>query len=167
MFTFSSKLFCGYYIVSMAKLPTRKLEPWFALLHFLILRLHSIYINIPYGHAWNTVVMSELVLLVATWICWISYKNGYARLLVLHSLLLLNPWLIVEMWPAYVFSVGITLVDVHRKWLNWFHFLILEGGLLAILIDCMNFLSTFLDITGMSMLTVSFLAQLGSGILFH
>ena len=29
---------------------------------------------------------------------------------------------------AYVFSTGITLVDVHLKWLNWFHFLILEGG---------------------------------------
>ena len=35
-----------------------------------------------------------------TWICWTSYKNGYAGLLVLHLLLLLNPWLIVKMWPA-------------------------------------------------------------------
>ena len=33
------------------------------------------------------------------------------------------------------FSVGITLVHVHLNWLNWFHFLILEGGLLVILID--------------------------------
>ena len=31
---------------------------------------------------------------------WSSYKNGYAGLLVLHLLLLLNPWFIVEMWPA-------------------------------------------------------------------
>ena len=51
------------------------------------------------------------------------------------------------------------------NWLNWFHFLILKGGLLVILIDCMIFLSPFLDVTRMSMSTVSFLAQLGSGIL--
>ena len=55
-------------------------------------------------------------------------------------------------------------VDVHLKWmLNWFHFLILKGDLLVILIDCMIFLSPFLDVTRMS--TVSFLAQPDSGIL--
>ena len=64
-----------------------------------------------------------------------------------------------------VFSIGIILVDVHLNWLNWFHFLILEGDLLVILIDCMIFLSPFLDVTRMSMSTVSFLAQLDSGIL--
>ena len=45
--------------------------------------------------------------LVATWNCQTSYKNEYVGLLVLHLLLLLNPWLIVEMWPAYIFSIGI------------------------------------------------------------
>ena len=45
------------------------------------------------------------------------------------------------------------------------HFLIFEGGLLVILIDCMIFLSAFLDITRMSISTVSFLTQLDSGIL--
>ena len=35
----------------------------------------------------------------------------------------------------------------------------------SILIDCMIFLSPFLNVTGISMSTVSFLAQLGSGIL--
>ena len=44
-------------------------------------------------------------------------------------------------------------------------FLILEGDLLVFLIDCMIFLSPFLDVTRMSMSTVSFLAQLDSGIL--
>ena len=38
-------------------------------------------------------------------------------------------------------------VGVHLNWLNWFHFLILEGGLLVILIDFMVFLSPFLDFT--------------------
>ena len=31
--------------------------------------------------------------------------------------------------------VGITLIDVHLNWLNLFHFLILEEGLLVIVID--------------------------------
>ena len=80
-------------------------------------------------------------------------------------LLLLNAWLIIKMWLAYVFSIVITLVDVLQNWLNCFLFLFLEAGLLVILIDCMIFLSPFLDVTRMSMSTVSFLAQLNSGIL--
>ena len=58
--------------------------------------------------------------------------------------------------------MGILLVDVYLNWLNWFHFLILEGGLLIILIVYMIFVSPFLDIARMSMSTVSFLAQLDS-----
>ena len=49
----------------------------------------------------------------------------------------------VKMWPAEVFSIDITLVDVHFSCLNWFHFFIPELGLLIILIDCMLFLSPF------------------------
>ena len=55
-------------------------------------------------------------------------------------------------------TIGITLVDVLQNWLNWFHFLFLKVGLLVILIDCMIFLSPFLDVTRMSISTVSFLA---------
>ena len=54
------------------------------------------------------------------------------------------------------FFMGITLVDVHLKWLNWFHFLILEGALLAILIYCMICLSPFPYIKRMPMPTVFF-----------
>ena len=102
----------------------------------------------PYIHVWNTVVMSGLVSLIATWKCQTSYKNKYAGLLVLHLLPLLNPWLIIEMWSAQVFSIGITLVDVLQNWLNWFHFLFLVGGLLLVLTDCMIFLSPFLNVQG-------------------
>ena len=42
----------------------------------------------------------------------------------------------------------------------------IEEGLLVILIDCMTFLSPFLDVTRMSMSVASFLAQLNSGILW-
>ena len=58
-----------------------------------------------------------------------------------------------------------TLVDVLLNWLKWYHFLFLEGGLLAILIDCMIFLSPFQDVTRMSISTVFFLIQLDSGVL--
>ena len=43
---------------------------------------------------------------------------------------------------------------------SWFYFHILEGGLLVILIDYIIFLSTFLDVTMISMSAVSFLVQL-------
>ena len=52
------------------------------------------------------------------------------------------------------------------NWVKWFHFLFLEEDLLVILIYCMIFLSPFLDVTRMSMSTVSFIAQLDSGILY-
>ena len=63
------------------------------------------------------------------------------------------------------FFIGITLVVVLLSHPNWCHVLFLKGGLLFILIDCMIFLSPFLDISKMSMSTVSFLAQLDSGFL--
>ena len=45
-------------------------------------------------------------------------------------------------------------------WLNCFHVLIFEGGLFTILIVCMIFLSSFLDVTRMFMSAVPFLVQL-------
>ena len=42
------------------------------------------------------------------------------------------------------------------NWLNWFLSLILEGGLPVILIDCIIFLSPFLNVVRMSMSIVSF-----------
>ena len=63
----------------------------------------------------------------------------------------------VASFSSVAFSIGITLVDVPQDWLNWFHFLFVEVGLLLILIDCMIFLSPFLDVTRMSISTVSFI----------
>ena len=54
------------------------------------------------------------------------------------------------------------MVDVLQNWLKWFHLYFLVGGLLVIVIDCMIFLSPFIDVTRMSMSTISFLAQLDS-----
>ena len=83
--TFSSKLDWCSYIISIGALIQSMafLSPEVALY--------------PYCHVWNTVVMSGLVLLMATWNCWISYRNEYTGLLVLQLLPLLNHWLIVKM----------------------------------------------------------------------
>ena len=91
--TFSSKLDWGSYIISIAKTASKKIG---FLIHSVKFLLCSS-INQQCGHVWNTFAMTGLVLLVATWNCWISYRNGYAGLLVLHLLPLLNHWLIVEM----------------------------------------------------------------------
>ena len=57
------------------------------------------------------------------------------------------------------------LVAVLQNWLNLFHFLFLEEGLLVMVIDCMIFLSPFLDVTRMSMSAFPFIEQLDPGIL--
>ena len=80
----------------LLKLPPGKLEFWFTLWSFFLLRLLCISRNLPYSHVWNTVVTSELVLWIATWNCLIIYKKGYAGLSVFYLLPLLNPWLIVK-----------------------------------------------------------------------
>ena len=41
----------------LGELPPRKLEPWFVLWSFFLLRFICISINLPYSHEWNTVVM--------------------------------------------------------------------------------------------------------------
>ena len=77
----------------------------------------------------------------------------------------LEPCRIVKMWPASVFPIGITLVDVLQNWLNCFHFLFLERGLLVILIDCMIFCHHSQMLQGCLCQQFFYIAQLGSGIL--
>ena len=67
----------------------RKLEPWFILWSFFLLRVLCMSINLPYSHVSNTVVMPRLLLLVATWNCWMSYKNGRT----------VGPWLAASLEP--------------------------------------------------------------------
>ena len=80
--TFSSKLDWGSCIISIAK----KEVP-------LYLCKSVIWPCMEYCcHVW-------VVLLIATWNCWISCKHGYVGMLVLYFLTLFNLWHIVEMWP--------------------------------------------------------------------
>ena len=95
--TFSSKLDWGSYIVSIAKTASKKIGTLIRSMKFLspevALYLYKSTIRLCMEHCCHV----SLVLLVATWNCWISYRNGYVGLLVLHLLRLLNSWLIVEM----------------------------------------------------------------------
>ena len=50
-------------------LSPRKLESWFVLWSFFLMRFSCISINLPYNLAWHTVFMSRLVLLAAKWNC--------------------------------------------------------------------------------------------------
>ena len=94
---FSSKLDWGSYIISITNTATKKIGALIRSLKFLspevALYLYKSTIQSCMGdscHVWAGA-------LVATWNCYISYKNRYVGLLVLHLLPLCNPWLIIEM----------------------------------------------------------------------
>ena len=59
----------GALTLSLAKTASKKIGALICSINFFLLRLFCISINLPYGHAWNTVVMSGLALSVATWNC--------------------------------------------------------------------------------------------------
>ena len=86
--TFSPKLNWGSYIISTAKTAFKKIGALFRSIGFFLQHLPSLQI---YHTTWNTVFVSGLVLLAATWENCMSYKNRYAGLLVLHWLPRLNP----------------------------------------------------------------------------
>ena len=81
--TFSSKLDWGSYIISIAETASKKIGALIRSRSFFLPRFLCIPTNLPYDHACNTVVVSGLVLLVPSWV---SYKNGYAGVLVLYLL---------------------------------------------------------------------------------
>ena len=98
--TFSSKLDWGSYIISITKTASKKIGDLVRSMKFLspevALYLYKSTIRpcMEYCcHVWAGAPSCYLDLLN-------KLQNGYAGLLVLHLLLLLNPWLIIEMWPA-------------------------------------------------------------------
>ena len=66
----------------LLKLPLRKLGPWFILWSVFLMRLLYISINLPYDDAWNTLVTSGLMPLVAAWNCQTSLKKQICRTVV-------------------------------------------------------------------------------------
>ena len=148
----------------LLKLPPRKMELfYFVLWRFFLLKLLCISINLPYS-------------LCMEYCChvWAGSPSCYLELLG-------------KLQKQICRTVGRLLADsleplAHRQNVassslfyrdyfsrcscqNWFHFLFLKVDLLVIMIDYLIFLSPFLDVPRMAMSTVSFLAQLGSGIL--
>ena len=161
---FSSKLDWGSYIISIAKTASKKIGASIHSMKLLSPEL-CLSIKLPYSHAWNTVVMSGLVLLVATWNCWIKYKNGCARLFGPSFAASLGPLFhprnVASLSLFYRYCFGrcsselVQLIPISYS----------PGRSTCYLIDCMIFLSPFLDVTRMPMSTVYFLAKLHSGIL--
>ena len=131
--TFSSKLDWGSYVISIAKTASKKIGALTRSMKF---------ISPEVALCLYKSTIRPCVRILLSRLGWCpqllhgnarqATKNEFAGLLVLHLLLLLNPWLTVEMWPTKVFSIGIALVDNFQNWLNWFHFLFLAGGLLVV-----------------------------------
>ena len=157
--TFSSKLDWGSYITSISKTAYKKIG---ALIHskkFLspdvALYLYKSTIHSCMGfccHVWSGAPS-----------CYLEFLDKLQKQICT----IVGPSLAAFLEPlAHCWNVAsLSLVDVLQNWLNWFHFFFLEVGLLVIMIDCMIFLSPFLDVRRISMSTVSFLAMLDSGIL--
>ena len=143
----SSKWDCGSCIISIAKNVSKKIGDLILSANFFLLRLSFSPINLTGAHSCYLEMLDKLQKQVGSTV-------GPS----------LNASLEPLAHPQNLAIIGITLVGVHLNWLNWFHVVVLVGGLLVILIDCMIFMSPFLDVSRMSMSTISFLEQLDSGI---
>ena len=163
--TFSSKLDWGSYIVSIAKTATKKIGALIRSMKFLspevALYLYKSTIRpcMKYCcHVWTGAPSCYLELLdeLQKRIC---RTVGPSFATSLEPLAHCRNVASLSLFYRYYFG------RCSPELAQLFHFLILEGDLLVILIDCMIFLSPFLDVTRMSMSTVSFLAQLDAGIL--
>ena len=162
--TFSSKLDCGSYIISIAKTASEKIGALVRSMKFispkvaLYLYKSAIRPGMEYCcHIWAGAPTCYLELLekLQKRIC----RTGPSLAASLEPLAHRRKVTSLRLFYS------ITLIDNLQNWLNCFHFLFLEIGLLVILIACMIFLPPFLDVRRMSISTVSFPAELDSGIL--
>ena len=144
--SFSSKLDCGSYIISIAKTASKKIGVFIRSMKFLFpevaLYLYKSTIRpcMEYcRHVWAGALSCYLEMLdkLQKWIC---RTVGPPLAVSLESLTHHRNTANLSLF----YSIGITLADVHLNWLNCFHIFVLEGGLLIILINCMIFLSPFL-----------------------
>ena len=148
--TFFSKLDWGFYILSFAKTASKKIGALIHSMKFLALYLSCM------GCCWAGAPSYYLEVLE-------KLQKQICRTVGSSAAASLGP-LAHHQNAASLSLFYMHLVDVLQNGLNWFHFLFLKEGLLIILIDCMIFLSSFLDVTKISMSIVLSLAQLDSGI---
>ena len=98
--TFSSKLDWGSYIISIAKTVSKTIGALIRSMTFLSPEVAL--------YRYKSTICPCMEYCCHVWVgapsCYLELLDklqcGYAGLLVLHLLILLNPWLIVEMWPA-------------------------------------------------------------------
>ena len=137
--TFSSKLDWGSYIISIAKTASKKIGALIRSMKFLspevALYLYKSTIRPCMEYCFNV---------------WAGAPRCYLELLdklQKRTCRTVGPSLAASLEPlAHRRNVASLSLfhrfyfgDIHLNWLNWFHFLILEGGLLVILIHCMIF----------------------------
>ena len=94
--TFSSKLDWGSYSISIAKTVCKKIGALIRSMKFLSPEVALYFLTSMYGillYVWAGASGCYLELLD-------NIQNEYAGMLVLHLLVLLNPWLFVEMFPG-------------------------------------------------------------------
>ena len=104
--------------------------------------------------------MSGLVLSVATWNCWISYRNRYAGVAAS-----LEPLTHCQNVASVSFFYRYYLGRCSSELVQPVPLPYSQGRSTHYSDTLHDFLSPFLDVTRMSMSTVSFFAQLDSGIL--
>ena len=155
--TFSSKLDWCFYIISIAKTASKKIGAFICSMKFLSAEV-TLYLYRP--TIWPSMEYWCRI--------WVRTPSCYLELLDK-----LQKWICRTVSPSLA-----TYLKPLAHWQNRYYFgkcsselaklvplPFLKGELLVVLIDCMIFLSPFLDITRMSMSTVSFLTKLDSGIL--
>ena len=100
--------------ILLLKLPSRKLEPWFVLWSFFILRLLCISINLPCSHAWNTVVMSGVKTLVASLTNYLLLSLHYIIFFSFHSQKLYKTLIHIYIY-IYIYIYTYTLTHKHTQ----------------------------------------------------
>ena len=150
------------------KLPTRKWKPWFVLWSFFLLRYSNSLSLLVYLRPYMKYCCHVLA---GTPNCYLDMLDKLQK----QVCRTIGPSLATSLEPLAhrLNAVSLSLfymyyfdIYLYLNWLNWFRFLILVPGPLVILIGCIIFPLPFLGDISISMSTVSFLAQLNSGILY-
>ena len=149
----------------LLNLPLRKLNSWFVLWRFFFLGLLCISINLPYSHAWNTIFMSGLKFLVASLNYYLSYKNRYVTvgpLLAVSLQHLTHHWNVASLSYFYRYYFGSCSSELVQLVLLPYS----RGSSTRYFARFHDFSVTISIWYKISVSAVSFLAQLGSRILF-
>ena len=168
--TFSSKLNWGSYIISIAKIAFKKIRALILCIKFLSPQV-ALYLYKYCCHIWTGAPSCYLELLdkLQKWICRtvgpslaasfepLAHHQNIASLRLFYGCYFGRCSSELAQLVPFLYSCGRSTCYSDR--LHDF------SVILVILIDCMIFLSPFLDVTIMSMSTVSFFGQVDSGIL--